>query len=120
MFNVFLLFPVDDASGGVDSPDAGDATHDPMRNHRRGHSSDGGGKNAVRSGLNSTGISQFKPETVPTANNFTHFVFIGQNVYQDLTYFSSIGQNLRKVENQRALGVLADALIIKLTLTSQQ
>ena len=42
-----VVFLVDGGSGGVDSPDAGDGNHDILRNHRRGHSSDGGGKNAL-------------------------------------------------------------------------
>ena len=45
--------------------------------------------------------------------------FYWSNLSQHLTYFISIGQNvgknLHKVENQWALGVLADTLINKLT-----
>ena len=52
----------------------------------------------------------------------TLFVSIGQNVCQDLTHLRSIsiGQNLHKLVNQMSLWVLADTLINKLTLTSQQ
>ena len=50
----------------------------------------------------------------------TYFISTGPNASQHMTYFSSIGQNLHKLVNQRTLGVLTDTLINKLTLRVSQ
>ena len=43
-----MILLADDGSNGVDSPDdAGDGNRELLRNHRRGLSSDSGGKNAL-------------------------------------------------------------------------